>query len=469
MSRIWDRRSLLRTLAVGAGAFPTLAPLGRAFLPRAHAAASGAPRRVIFFANPNGYSNSSTQTYESWLIKPGATWEASTFGEVLKPLERHKKNVVVVQGLESKMSPAFKEQTSAHRNADIMLYTGTEEGPKMGRYYGMSKNASIDYYLAEKLGKQVTPRFPFIMPGLQSTAETHTYTTTGDALWHNDNPVDLYQKLFADLVIGGGPSAAPDPAVAARLARKQSILDGLKSDVTAFCKTLGKADRERADCQLAAIRTLESRLVAPTGAPARGCAKPTAPAATIKWKFPDSSMGAECMAAMSDLMVAALACDLTRVVTFGLYGGDHHLSTCGFAPISSPRWGWHALSHNDPGDGFTLFRKAKAWATEQVAVLADKLAAIPEAGGSMLDNTLIVMAQEHGWGHEFNGIPWVTVGGKNLGVKVGQFIKVGEPRRGMGTEVNRMLVATLNAMGLPDETYGAELGGRKGPLPGYLG
>ncbi len=86
----------------------------------------------------------------------------------------------------------------------------------------------------------------------------------------------------------------------------------------------------------------------------------------------------------------------------------------------------------------------------------------------MLDNTLVVVGQEHGWDHNEWALQWVTIGGKNLGVKVGNYIKCGEPREGAGLEHNRFLVSLLNVMGLPEETWG-EMDPGRGPLVGFAG
>src|SRR5205085_8675299 len=77
------------------------------------------------------------------------------------------------------------------------------------------------------------------------------------------------------------------------------------------------------------------------------------------------------------------------------------------------------------------------WHMKHVANLAKKLQDTPEGSGTMLDNTVIVFAMEAGLGntrlesgtivgerppHTSEGMCAVTIGGKNLGMKVGQHI-----------------------------------------------
>jgi hypothetical protein len=62
-----------------------------------------------------------------------------------------------------------------------------------------------------------------------------------------------------------------------------------------------------------------------------------------------------------------------------------------------------------------------------------------------------------------------SLGGKNMGIKVGQRLKLGQHAKfGGGQSHNAWLASMMNAMGVPGDTYGdtTEIAG-KGPLPGY--
>jgi hypothetical protein len=235
-------------------------------------------------------------------------------------------------------------------------------------------------------------------------------------------------------------------------------------------KRLGKEDRTRAEVQLQAIRTMEERLVAPKPAggggaagPLKGCGKPTVKPGLV-WQFPKSEHVAELAIAMNDLVVSALACDLTRIVHMQNWGSDFSLATCNFAPVNT-RQGWHSLSHLDPN--IDAYRRAKVWLGGVIADLCDKLAAIPEGNGRMLDNTLVVVYQDHGQDHNEWAQQQYTVGGKNLGVKVGQNLVCGQNRQGGGVEHNRWLVSLLNLMGMSEQKWGVDPG--TGGLAGFTG
>lgn len=451
-----SRRDLLKTLALGAGVAPVLSPLGRNFLPNAHAAETGAPRRIIFFGNPNGLPGGRDWP-ENWVFRPGATYAQGVFGDTLKPVEHLRDQIVMIQGTEMKKHDSFGV-TSDHNNAATWVLTGSMERPGSG----LGRNASIDQHLRRQLGTKLTPKFPIVMTGIQCPSETHSRSETG--AWvqeQNNNPYDLYNKLFMGLVTGDGP-AMPDPKVLARIDNRQSVLDYAAKDLVDFQKRLSSEQRERADIQLQAIRTLEGRLVKPTaGTPQKACGKPTIPQGLV-WQFPRSENVPQLAIAMNDMVVAALACDLTRIVHMQNWGSDYSLATCNFAPVNT-RQGWHSLSHLDPN--VDAYKRAKTWLHGVVADLANKLKTIPEAGGSMLDNTLIFVYQDHGQDHNEWNQQFYTIGGKNLGVKVGQNFVLGQDREGSGLEHNRVLVSMLNVMGMPEEKWGTDPG--RGPLSGF--
>lgn len=464
MTKSATRRSVLQTLLIGAGAAPTLRPFGRSFLPQAHAAEGGAPRRVILFEHPNGLPGGGQSIPESWYYKAGTSYATGVFGHMLKPLEMFRDQMVVIQNLEQKNAPM--KDTSSHNNYSIQLWTGSAEAEKVPPHpsWGKARNASIDFHMSEKIGKLATPRCPLLGLGVQPD-QTHVHDYTGNQVRGSieRNPYALYTRLFDGLFTA---KTQPDPQVMARLANRKSVLDYCAKEATAFAKRLGTADRARAEAQAETCRALEKQLSAGFAAPGSGQAcGPLALEPNVVWTNHITHDVPKVMNMMIDITVTALACDLTRVVEFKNWGRDDHDATSNFAPINLPQ-GWHALSHNDPS--VEDYKRAKIWMSEQVAALCRRLSSIPETGGTMLDNTLVVVGSEHGQDHAGYPMQFMTIGGKNLGVKTGQYIRAGEPRKGLGVEHNRLLVSILNAMGLPEETWGVQDAGRGG-LAGFMG
>lgn len=463
MSRRHSRRSLLQVLAVGAGALPVLSNIARPGYSVAQTAPEGGPRRLICLDNQYGVVEAGG--YVDWVSGNHGDTDAK-FNYFLEPMEAYRQDLVILDGLEYKRPV---EAANTHACGHHQMLTGpyvASVGETAPPGDHVSANESIDQYLAEKIGRIATPQFPSLVLGVgPQNFFSLSHAKDGTNVPSNRDPYDVYKKLFSNLMTG--EPTAPDPAVLGRLARRKSVLDSVTQDLVAFRARLGRADRERADAQLDAIRAMEQRLSAGmTGATAQ-CTKPTQ-VQGLDPKDPKSSL--EMYKMHLDVIVAAMACDLTRFATL-CFQGVSDAAPCDFAPFNAPNNSYHSISHNEDNSGHVNFRNGKRALFGVVAEgLLKKLKSIPEGNGTMLDNTIIVIASDIGAGHNNVGIPFMTAGGKNLGVNVGKFLKYGgRGRWNTGHPHQRLLVSLLNAMGLPDETFGEmpEIGTGSGPLADY--
>jgi hypothetical protein len=139
----------------------------------------------------------------------------------------------------------------------------------------------------------------------------------------------------------------------------------------------------------------------------------------------------------------AFACDLSRVVSFELTSSMSGIVLPTSLGITYRNWDGsplpapplHEATHGQ-GDNLTVAECIR-WHMKHVAALAKKLKDTPDVSGSMLDNTVIVFAMEAGLGntrlesgsiagerppHTSEGMCAVVIGGKNLGMQVGQHI-----------------------------------------------
>ncbi|MFN7133060.1 MAG: DUF1552 domain-containing protein, partial [Myxococcales bacterium] len=107
-----------------------------------------------------------------------------------------------------------------------------------------------------------------------------------------------------------------------------------------------------------------------------------------------------------DLIALAFACDLTRVATI-LFSG----SVCGtvYYPVGATR-GNHDLTHDSNEQ--ELVHRMVTWTVERFAYLCERLKAIPEAGGNLLDNSALMLTTDvaEGLSHSSNDYPVVLVG-----------------------------------------------------------
>jgi hypothetical protein len=381
---------------------------------------------------------------------------------MLEKLERHRQQVVLFDAMQ--LFPT--RHGDRHGQGYAALWT-CQLWKKDPIFYPNGPYPSFDYYVGQKAGRLWTPRHPNVYLGAHSHGGdgNATYGTDGSLIKGIRNPYEAYATLF-DGGAAAGQKMTPE-AVRTRLELRKSVLDSVAKDLTAFGKKLSAEDRKWAEAQLDAVRSLETRLSANTGA---ACTGPKLPAQG-GLDLNDGGSHPEICKMHFDLIAAAFACDLTRVVHFN-FGGQHKPQKY----VGSSK-DVHGMSH----DEIAKMVEAKHMWFGFLADFLDKLAAIPEPGpkgqmGTMLDNTVVVTGSEISTGHIHKRMPFATIGGRNLGIATGRMHHLTRGKPGIpnlldegGEPHNRMLVGVLNALGIPDERYGLKVDGLdQSVLPGFL-
>ena len=95
------------------------------------------------------------------------------------------------------------------------------------------------------------------------------------------------------------------------------------------------------------------------------------------------------MDAHIELIAAAFACDLTRVASFQYLLGENDANPYPWLGIND---GHHNLTHAADSDAASWEKVAqiRVWYAEKFALLLDRLDAIPEGDGTLLDNCMVV-------------------------------------------------------------------------------
>jgi hypothetical protein len=164
---------------------------------------------------------------------------------------------------------------------------------------------------------------------------------------------------------------------------------------------------------------------------------------------------------MMDLMVTAMACDLTRVGTIQ-WTDSQAIESLPFLKLNGNALteAHHGYQH-DRGYQPDAIKIIENWYATQFAYLLDRMAATKEADGtSLLDNTLVLWCKEiqHPNSHAQDNMPFVLAGGAHGKLKTGRFLKFS------GRSHHDMLSWIQNAFGIDGQSYGlAEF--NKGPLP----
>jgi hypothetical protein len=228
--------------------------------------------------------------------------------------------------------------------------------------------------------------------------------------------------------------ATPDPAAmqAAQLAaaRNQSVLDAVLEDATTLQGKLSKVDKQSMDQFLTSFREVEMSATQVGNILAGGSAGCTVIAEPAAVPEPGGAMQglnqgedgydrATHAAVMNDLITMALQCDVTRVISYMLDDARSEFDYNAFIPDEHRVFGgdyggasnYHGGAQHGPADndGYKLITR---WLISVVSSLAQKLDAIPEGDGTVLDNTVMLMVNsQYGSNHDNNDLPVVLVGG----------------------------------------------------------
>lgn len=447
-SRASSRRAFLKAM----GAFGLAMPFARLLKSDIAHAADSAPLRFIALFTPHGLLP------EYWTPKNGETDFAIDYeNSFLGPLANHRSKLLVIDGLDYRVLYEYRQ--SGHEGGPVTFLTGSQMSSSE-----QPLSISLDQAIADKL-TGVTKFRSLELLAFQQFAGQHVYNTisfskTGTRQPFERDPANVYQRLFADLVVG-----APSPEQQAALARKKSLLAYLNKDVKRLQGRLAGPERQKLDAHLTAIESIERRL----SGPGAGCTKPTAPAKQTSAYLGNAANWPAILKLHFDLVAQAFACDLTRVVTMPI--------------LAAPNMPWLGLTesiHDDIAHQIDLsdaaaraavrlkMVKVQRWYAEQVAYLMDRLAEIPEGNGTVLDNTIILWGNELGnpAGHSSVGIPTVLAGGAGGKLRMGRFLRLRpgvNPLAGWGNfgdkapnavAHNKLLVSLAKCFGITGETFG---------------
>jgi hypothetical protein len=399
-----SRRLFLR----GAGVALAL-PFLPSALPRASwAQEATSPTRLLFWYVPNGIQRKSMPddpTAEDWWIQDDGIDGplAPKLRVITEPLRELGvvDHVSVLTGLQ--MDVANDAIPGDHaRGTGAFL---TCNNPKHTAADDILNAVSIDQIAAAAHGDETT--FPSLQLGVQEGGNTGDCTAgyscayTRNLAWASPttplpnitSPAALYDRLF-----GIDPNVSPDIA-AMRKVVKASMLDRVTDDITSLQNRLGSDDRTKLQQYLDAVSEVETRV---NGLGGGFCAPGDAPP-------PDLSFTAH-VAAMTDLMVLSLSCDLTRIVTFML-GPAASNQTFDFLGVPGAH---HEISHHQYDQSrLDDLQLVARWEVEQFATLVARLRDTPEVDGTLLDGTLAYFSSEidDGNSHNHENLPVILAGG----------------------------------------------------------
>jgi hypothetical protein len=427
------------------------------------------PVRLIVFYNPGG------TLLDKW--RPTGSESSFTLSPMMSPLTPFLNRLVFVDGVDMSITKIGNGHPHSRGMAGVL--TGQQLLPgnlnTNGGNAGFAAGASIDQVIAASISKGL--RFPHLAvsagwsTGITAGGQPHpgniiSYQAPSRAggqatpVPPATDPLGTLKNVFSG--VGGDANANAQVK-----AWDKSILDGVQADYKRIMTRLGAEDRAKLEAHLALIDQAQKGLeqtVAATCTPpttldptpgyyddpiaqgvSRGASDGGSSSITTGAKVPLKGD------AMTDLLVASLACDLTRVGTMQ-YSDSEAKFMLGFLKDSS------GTSLKDHHHGYQHDRGFQPQALEIIynfymqkfASLLQKLDAVKESNGSLLDNSLVISLTEIQMpdNHAQNNMPFILAGKAGGKLKSQRWLKVkSQPH-------NNLLVSILNMFGLPDTKFG---------------
>jgi hypothetical protein len=449
------RRAMLKGTIFG-GTVAIGLPMLDAMLPRGAAAQTGAaPKRIVFWFTANGTRQ------DIWSPPSSMDLNGHPLHAALAP---HAQKLLFLDGVDQ--SVAYDSIGDGHQSGMACLLTNAEILPGSlfcegncdagnEQYVGWGGGQSVDQYLAQEIQRDVVTKFQSLELGVQvrnaSVWSRMSYSGPDQPVPPRENPNQNFTDFFSDL--------DSDPfALQLIQRRRKSVLDAVMEDHAAFQQRLGYEDKQKLDKHLQSIRDLESRLDVSTNF-GEACRTPelTLPGGS----YEQNDMYPATGKAQMDMLVMALACDLTRVASLQW---SRSVSNVRFNWVNQALGeGHHGLSHYDDGDGSASadLREINKWYSEQFAYLLGLMDGIQEGDNTLLDNTVVVWVNELGKGntHTRRDIPFMLAGSCGGYFNTGRHIDFG------GEPHGKLLVSLTHAMDKPVNTFGVSQYSQ-GPLSG---
>jgi hypothetical protein len=420
-----------RAFLGGAGAVLAL-PAFASLLPRSARAEDAIARRHVYFYVPNGIHMA------AWT--PEATGAGFELSPILAPLAAVKDKLLVLSGLDN--TPSNPDGPGDHASGTGGFLTCRHVVKTEGA--DIKNGISADQVAAAQIG-QLT-RIPSLQLGTDGGSSAggcdsgYSCAYARNVSWASETqplPKTVNPQVVFDLLFEGFDPEATAAEIERRRVYKKSVLDYVLADSKTLSTRLGASDRKKLDEYMTGVSELEKKLAKPAG-PA--CEAIDRPLADLPFQ--------EHVETMLDLMVLAMQCDATRVITFMLGNAGSNRSY----PFLGVSEGHHEISHHQGlQSNFDKLQTIDTWEVTQLAYLLEKMDAIQEADGTtLLDSSAVFFSSEieDGNSHAHENVPVLLAGGCGGAFSTGRHVMYG------GDPLANLFISMLDAVGVSIPTFG---------------
>ena len=399
------------------------------------------PVRAAWMYIPNGVN------VEQWMpTGEGVSYQLSPS---LQLLAQHRNDFMVVSGLMQDFARSHGNGGGDHARATATFLTGCM--PKKTAGADIHLGISVDQIAAQKIGHLTRlPSLELSTDGQRSSGKCDSGYSCAyqfNLAWKNETmPMapEMDPRLVFERMFGLGATAGKGPEAARAKRMQKSILDSVLDEAKSLQTKVDASDRRKLDEYFSAVRDIEQRIERAEKFSAQ------LPDVKIPEGIPDSYE--EHIRTMFDLMVLAFQTDTTRLSTFML---AHDGSNRSFPELGVPD-AHHALSHHqsDP-QKLAKIAKIDQFYLRQFGYFLDKMKAVKEGDGTLLDNSMIVFGGGIGDGnrHNHDNLPILLAGRAGGTLTPGKrMVLPGE------TPMTNLYLSILDRMGVPAEKVGDSTG-----------
>ncbi len=306
---------------------------------------------------------------------------------------------------------------------------------------------SVDQVLANHMGQETAQ--PSLVLGCEQPITGYHETNFSMAYsshisWQNATspvPMEVYPSLAFDSLFENRGNR-----------RNKSVLDRVKEQAADLSLRASAGDKSKLDDYLTSVREVEKRIDRLRGEQDKAVDRAKHKGQSLfTMERPDNGLPEdirEHMQLMCDIVALAFQTDKTRIATLLLCRDISGL----FYPFLDVRKAHHSGSHDDRSEDW---ERVTQYYCSQVAYLAQRLDAMPEGEGTVLDHSCLLFINNmwSGSKHDSTKLPLLTVGGLGGTLETGRvldYLDKGDDNR----KLCSFYLSIMNRMGLPADRFG---------------